>query len=342
MKVNYTGQHKIPNRNIEVYVFDTNLKVVPHNDKEEGIIPGLFTLLRNNQENTIWPYTITNACVRYKRKGTGVDGIPKQMVKKLVPLDAVEIAYKKSRVNLWMFEIIGPNNAKLVLRIWNSNGNLEIASFDDEEGRVEDFINEALRLPGEYYEDEEVEYEPYPDNINNNTVLYPDASDDDANGHSPYMQNDMMPFEEPIPSNEQGIVPTNPYVQQAYENVNENDAIIEDEKIIGGGTLAICIISLLVFLAQAGMSFTVLEGKKVLFTSVFGAFALISLIGILVTTIKRIKLKRGKQTSMTLPKVIAGILLGILILEVITMAIIGVMLYTQTLPKPLHFLYNFV
>lgn len=336
MRVDYTGQHRIPNKNIEVYVFDTNLKVVPHNDKDDGRVPGLFALLRDNQENRTWPYTITNACVRYKRKGTGVNGIPKQMVKKLVPLDAVEVAYKKSRVNLWMFEIIGPDNTKLVLRIWNSNGNLEIASFNDEDGRVEDFINEALRLPGERYDDEEPEYEPFPDDMDN-TTLYPDASEDDANGHSPYMQEDGTPVGGPVNTEEQGIVPTNPYMQQAYDDAQHG--AVTSEKVGGGGALAICIISLIAFLVQAVMSFVATSGGMT-FTGIFGVLALLALIGIIVTAVKRGKAGKGQRVSMTLPKVLAGILLGALILEFVGIVVIGVMLFTQTLPRPLHFLYD--
>lgn len=336
MRVDYTGQHRIPNKDIEVYVFDTNLKVVPHDDKDDGPIPGLFALLRDNQENRAWPYTVTNACVRYKRKGTGVNGIPKQMVKKLVPLDAVEVAYRKSRINLWMFEVIGPDNSKLVLRIWNSNGNLEVASFDDEDGRVEDFINEALRLPGERYDDEDSGIESCPDDSNDAT-LHPDASDDDASGHSPYMPDGGNPVGGDVNTEEHGIVPTSPYMPQAYDGTQNETA--SPKRVGGGGSLAVCIVSLVTFLAQAVMSFVATAGGMT-FTGIFGILASIALVGVIVTAVKRGGARKGKTVSMIPSKVLAGILLGSLIIELVAIVTIAVMLFTQTLPRTLHFLYD--
>lgn len=240
MVIEYTGQKHIREKKnripIEVYSFSTDIEVVGRTEPDGTRVPGLLRLLRDNEDNTLFPYTVTSACVKYRR----ADG---SEVKKSCPLDYVEYTSKhvlKDSVKLWLFECIGHDNSKLVVRLW-ANADpatgmhiLEVASYNDVQGRVDDFINGATYYPEDDYAQQGLDQ--YADQYDDGAGQYDDGNasyetPDGANGYDDqgygqdgsYQQDayaqqqpEDLGYAQPVPAGANQWDPGDVYEGQAY------------------------------------------------------------------------------------------------------------------------------
>lgn len=324
---------------ILIYTFKTSphIHVNSYVNNEGEQVPGLYDILEQNQNNGVWPYTLVNACAKYKDD--------KGWHKPSVPLEYVSYAYSKYPYNLWMFQIVGPGNEDLVIRVMNDTGTIRIRAFptndpinperkpDDD---VESFINvlyEAFVVAGESdgndgYEDASYEI--------------PEQNDQYAqygNGYDPRrVQSPMRPN-----TDERGIVPTTPQpVPPMQDDVHDYDD--GDDKAVGNiddgnGLVAFSVLSMIAFGVEAVLAYMSTAGGLQI-AGVFGILTLIALCGFITALVQRGKAKSGRHVSFALPKLLIYLCIAVLIVEIVALVAVIVMYVTQTLPQPLHFLYD--
>lgn len=339
MRITYKGQHYIEKTDIEVYAFDTNLQVVPHDEPGEGHVPGLYQLLVMNQDNPEWPYTVTNACVKYKRKQQPGCPPPNPPFKRnQVALNSVELLCHTHPFNKWMFQIIGPNNEQIVVRILNNCGNVEVASFNDEPGRVETFINQALYDEDECYDDAGNEYDDDYDDLDEPDCIRQDApsdmSPDDAYERSPYVEPNAVPG---VPNaSTTGMVPVDGAKSPYDDATTMTGAVTKDSSTM---LIVMSIIAMLVFGGETAFAF--MHGIMT-FVAVFGVIFIIAVAALVASIVGKVSWAKNHTSKMSVAKALAGACIAAVAFEVIAIVAIVVMAFTHTLPSPLSWLYDVI
>lgn len=314
MEIEYKGMRRIANQDCTVYSFSTNLRMTKHPGSDGDELPGLYALLVRNQDNPEWPYTVTKACVKYKKRGTGTvseDGsnIPAQYVKKGVPLQYVEYMNDLYHFNLWMLEVIGHDGAKLIVRFWNSSGNMEVASFQDVDNRVNLFVNNAL-WDGSL---DEAEYEVVDDSENEN------SSSTERQASYGYQQPNML------------------YSPDMSDEERESLAAADAKSDKSVSLAVIGFIEALVF---------AIIGAFVLFNGTVGlaavplVFMVLSCVGAGMALAGKRRWQRNRSYGFGGAKIILRITTILLAAIALACAAIGIMLVTHRLPDSLAWLYG--
>lgn len=372
MVIEYTGQKHIREKKnripIEAYSFSTDLEVVGRTEPDGTRVPGLLRLLRDNEDNTLFPYTVTSACVKYRR----TDG---SEVKKSCPLDYVEYATKhslKDSVKLWLFECIGHDNSKLVVRLW-ANADpatgmhvLEVASYNDVQGRVDDFINGATYYPEDEYAPQQG-IDGYGDEPSGYEAPDDGGYDQGQGGGQP----EDLGYAQPVQDGAGQWDPGDVYEGQAYGPDGRpasgsmaiqpvgagapqaGEAVGMGQVPTGGKPASVGTErkNRLAPYAVASLAYVVWYGAQAAFTQRYGgiptALPLLALMGMsalsLVGAFVGYARWRGDHSKgFGLSKALLVMLTIVFVVELVTVAAVVAMVMTHTLPEPLHSLYDLV